>query len=95
MWRYKVETSAGMARRPISRTEQWLAGLLMGSSFLIVLFTDNGGRRMAGRYAVAVLVAAFIVLDWAASRRRGAGVRPARHATTVGAEGLEPPTPSL
>ena len=71
--RARRNRAAGISPRPISRTENVLAGTLAVSAFLIIWFTDNTSARMVGRYLVALLVAALIAVDWAMRHRRQGG----------------------
>jgi hypothetical protein len=61
--RARQDTAAGAAPRPISRTENLIAGALAVSATLIIWFTDNTSARMQGRYLVAFLVAALMATD--------------------------------
>lgn len=73
VWRYRQGDCAGNRAPADQPYRKLMAGLLGASVVLIVLFTDNSSSaRMPGRYSVAVLVAAYIVLDWAVQRRRRA-----------------------
>ena len=71
--RARRDRAAGMSPRPISRTENLLAGTLAVSTFLIIWFTDNTSAQMIGRYLVALLVAALIGVDWTIRHRRQRG----------------------
>ena len=62
-FRARQDAAAGLARRPISRTEYVLAAVFAVSVIVIVFATDNTSARMPGRYLVAVLVAVLIVVD--------------------------------
>ena len=64
------DREAGISSRPISRTENLLAGTLAVSAFLIIWFTDNPSARMIGRYLVGLLVVVLIAVDWAIRHRR-------------------------
>ena len=72
-FRARQDAAAGLAHRPISRTEYVLAAVFAVSVSVIVFATDNTSARMPGRYLVAVLVAVLIVVDSISRRsRRGA-----------------------
>jgi hypothetical protein len=64
------DAANGIASRPISRAQNVLAGALAVSVILIIFATDNTSARMPGRYIVALLVAALIVVD-SVTRRSG------------------------
>lgn len=67
------DRAVGISSRPITHTDNLLAGTLAVSGFLIVWFTDNTSARMIGRYLVGLLVAALIAVDWAIRHRRQGG----------------------
>jgi hypothetical protein len=67
------DRAVGISSRPISLTQNVVAGILAVSGFLIVWFTDNTSARMIGRYLVGLLVGALIAVDWAIRHGRQGG----------------------